>query len=1142
MNTLHLKSKLFLTLFLLLAIPVTVLFTKESQDIIKKAQEIKSRERGKFSEIAQPQFKQGEVIVKFKDQGSQIKAKTSLNKTLDKEAINFSDLEDSSIPPSLKNINSKYKIEKIEKVFKGADTPKEELAKLKQKFSQQIAKGERKINEKELLKVDLSRTHKLTFDKNVPLEQIIQELSQNPDVEYAEPNYLFKTQLVPNDPYYLDHYPDNVGSRDPNWNPSYDYQWNLKKINMEQAWDISTGSNSVTVAVIDTGIDYTHPELGGCTLIQVNNNQCARIAPGYDFVNSDNDPMDDMGHGTHVAGIIGAVSNNGQGTAGIDWQAKIMPVKVLDLYSGTLNNVINGILYAANNNASIINMSLGFGPVRNIPQSLKDSLDYAYDLGVILIAAAGNENSEITKGYWPANYYKVISVSATDPSDLKASFSNYGMRIDITAPGVEIISLKGKETDMYCPPSCNQRIINNEYYRANGTSFSAPHVSGFAGLLKAKNPSFNPEEIRNLLRIGTDDIGEVGFDQYNGYGRINAAKTVALNNIIPPTAVITSPNYLTNVNGIVNVIGTAMSRDTVSYTLLIGSGLYPTVWSTSGISLINGGRSSVVNDTLGVLDTGNLAEGIYSIKLEAINSGGAVSEWRTALYVDRSLHDGFPFVTNGNTWSSPLITDLNADGANELIFASEDANLYVVDSRSQLLNGWPKTVSTGIYASPAVADINADGKKEIIVSSRGMLYAFDYLANLLWSVPTGNNYNSPIVGKFTQKLNLEIMVMSYNGALEIYNNQGQRLLSQQIFNSGQGLINQAVYDMDKDGIDEIFAAGVINYYLSVYVFKVVGNEGNYNLTTVKNFSELSMCTNYSELFMNSPTIGDIDNDGKMDLVMSCSTTSFLGAWDIESGTLKWSYSWDNIQKEPLKLYPYPFYSPVTIANIDDDSQKELVVQVGLVDSSWKQVNFGIVVFEHDGQIKQGWPFKNNATAAVAPPIVADLDNDRVNEIIAGEGSALEDVGSNVYALKADGSMVPGWPKITNGGVRSSAAIGDLDNDQKLEVAVGSTDYKLYVWDTEGNISKQNFDWPKFMHDEFNTGVYLDFSSSPTPTPSCSLGPSGDLNCNGRIDVFDLTLLLGNFGSTSFPTGDLNGNGRVDVFDLTILLGNFGRSG
>jgi thermitase len=292
---------------------------------------------------------------------------------------------------------------------------------------------------------------------------------------YFEPIIEFKAQFIPNDPY-------------------YPYQWALQKIQADWAWNTTTGNRSILVAVIDTGIDYNHPDLAA------NYN-----ASGYNWVNNDADPMDDNGHGTHVAGIIAAVLNNSLGIAGVA-QVQIMAEKALNATGfGTDVECAEAIINATDWGAKILSCSWG-GDEGS--QLLHDAIQYAYGQGALIVAAAGNTAS--TAKTYPAAYTEVIGVTATDQYDQLASFSSYGDWVELAAPGVQILST----------------YLNDSYVYLSGTSMACPYVSGVAALIWSQFPNATRDWVRAQLRVTADDLGLPGFDPYYGYGRINARKAV----------------------------------------------------------------------------------------------------------------------------------------------------------------------------------------------------------------------------------------------------------------------------------------------------------------------------------------------------------------------------------------------------------------------------------------------------------------------------------------------------------------------------------------------------------------------------------------------------------------------------------------
>jgi thermitase len=312
---------------------------------------------------------------------------------------------------------------------------------------------------------------------NVPAgkaDEFLDKLNADPDVELAQPDYVRTIDATPND-------------------PSYGSQWHLPNVQAPQAWDITKGSTSRTIAIVDTGVDLNHADLQG-----------GKLVAGYDFVNGDSVPQDDHGHGTHCAGIAAANTNNATNVAGLDWNAKIMPLKVLDAGgSGYDSDIIDAIYYAADHGANVISMSLGGGT--NNP-AFQSAIDYAWGKGLIIVAAAGNSNTSV-KSY-PAAYNNVIAVASTTSANVRSSFSNYGSWVDVAAPGSSILSLKlgGGTTTM------------------SGTSMATPLVAGLATLAWSKNLGYTNTAVRDRIFNTCDVISGTGT--YWTYGKVNAYRAV----------------------------------------------------------------------------------------------------------------------------------------------------------------------------------------------------------------------------------------------------------------------------------------------------------------------------------------------------------------------------------------------------------------------------------------------------------------------------------------------------------------------------------------------------------------------------------------------------------------------------------------
>lgn len=358
--------------------------------------------------------------------------------------------------------------------------------------------------------------YQLQVPEDVSVEEMLYLLEQNSDVEYAEPNYFRRlAQVTPDDPFFSDQYalynPGGV------FGPPSSPQSGTARADIyaREGWEETWGNESVIIAILDTGADFNHPDLDG-----------QLFSNGYDFINDDPDPIDDHGHGTIVAGIAAAKTNNGEGIAGVAWNCKILTIKIVDNTGWTdVSTEIDGITWAILNGADVINLSLG-GP--GVSQSEQDAIRAAYNNGIVVVAAAGNDG---VATYYPAAYPECMAVASTNSSDERVTFlntatdplpweSNYGPEIDIAAPGDWVLSLY--PTSLTTPPFL-------PYIWASGTSLSTPHVAGLAALIRSIKPELSAEDIMNVIRYTADDVNSAtyeGRDDYIGYGRINMERAL----------------------------------------------------------------------------------------------------------------------------------------------------------------------------------------------------------------------------------------------------------------------------------------------------------------------------------------------------------------------------------------------------------------------------------------------------------------------------------------------------------------------------------------------------------------------------------------------------------------------------------------
>ncbi len=387
--------------------------------------------------------------------------------------------------------------------------------------------------------------------------QVQQELQRLPQVRYVEQDAVASAAFTPNDPAFND--PTKV--------------YAPQQIGAPGAWDSTTGAG-VIIAILDTGIDFTHPEFAG------------RLVAGWDFVQQDADPSDDHGHGTHVAGIAGAAIDNGIGIAGMAGSAQIMPIKVLDASAnGWWSAVAAGIHWAVDQGAQVINLSLS-GSISS--QALVDAIAYAHDHDVVVVSAAGNENTAAPR--YPASLNHVLSAGATTSSGQRWTLSNFGGNLDVMAPGATVYS------------TAWQASIPAGYRFMSGTSMAAPHVAGLAALLLSLDPTLTPDAIADTLMQTSQDMGDPGFDAYTGAGLINAAAAVAT--LLPP------PPCVTGLEGLV-------------YRDFDGDGLRDAGepgWSGLQAALVSAGDRQIVaqaeTDAAGIYHFSDVPPGAYLIDID----------------------------------------------------------------------------------------------------------------------------------------------------------------------------------------------------------------------------------------------------------------------------------------------------------------------------------------------------------------------------------------------------------------------------------------------------------------------------------------------------------------------------------------------
>ncbi|MGE5437758.1 MAG: S8 family peptidase, partial [Syntrophothermus sp.] len=472
--------------------------------------------------------------------------------------------------------------------------------------------------------VRISRIIKIEFDKEVSEYNFTSMVGNNPDIEYYEKSVLLKVDDVPND-------------------SLVNEQWGLRKIQAFDAWNLTKGKEGILIGIIDTGIDYLHPDLknkislnNGEVGIDINgkdkrnnnidddNNGFIDDFMGWDFTDRvgfpfdsaggdylgwDNNPNDDYGHGTYIAGICAGESNNKIGISGVAPNIKIINARAFDPEGyGEEDDAAAAILYAVQMGAKVINMSFGDNAFSYV---LKDVIQYAHSQNVVLVASSGNSGSNLP--HYPSGYSEVISVGNSTVEDYVSSNSNYGSTLDLVAPGSLITTTS----------------MDSGYSTVSGTSASAPFVSAAAALILSLQ-DFTNDEVVQILKTTSDDILETGWDERSGAGRLNLLKALSIN--APSKVTFNYPHQdFATLQDTISINTTILSAYFIRYELLYGVGLNPDSWTK-----LTEGQNQIVNQNIFTLNSKNLADTSYTFRIVVYLNNGRTLEERINFYVDRT--------------------------------------------------------------------------------------------------------------------------------------------------------------------------------------------------------------------------------------------------------------------------------------------------------------------------------------------------------------------------------------------------------------------------------------------------------------------------------------------------------------------------
>ncbi|HET7544768.1 MAG TPA: S8 family serine peptidase [Polyangiaceae bacterium] len=836
---------------------------------------------------------------------------------------------------------------------------------------------------------ELVNVYRMDLPPTADLEVAMADLRADPHVEYVHPNYVAHLVYTPNDPYW-----SSSGS----WGQPRADQWDLKLMHTSAAWDATRG-NGVVVAVVDTGVDINHPDLAGNVWtnpgeipdngLDDDRNGFIDDVHGWSVLGNNNNVDDNIGHGTHVAGTIAAQDNNGIGVAGIAPDAKIMPVQVFS-FSSDAFTLSQGLLYAANNGADVINNSWEICS-SSCPSVavVEDAVRTAHAAGAVVVFAAGNEGANIRERS-PQNLPETIVVSATTPGDTRAEFSNFGL-VDVAAPGsgdpndanvIEpaygILSLKA--ATCLEPWICNpDRLVGDHYVRLSGTSMAAPHAAGVAALVLGLHPTYSPEQVRQVLRRTSIDANGNGYDSDLGYGRIDTAKLST--EPTPLEALIQAPRVLQTAQ--LPILGKANGAQFQKYVLEYGKGSAPATWTT-----ITSSTTPVTTGTLGTWDASKLADGDYSFRLSAYKTNGTRYEDLHLLTVDRVvLSSPTPNVTLA-TGDIPIVGI-----ANPGTFKSFKVRVQTFDAGTAvnanlaLTNGGKLPVASGVLAVWHAQNIAAGHYRVILdvtntdgsVVSENVVLIVDPLLHAAWPV------SLPI---------------------SLYQDRGPAPPSEPI----------ALSDLDGDGKAEVLAG---------FGDKVTVFRGDGSVLPGWPQSVIAAENSFGTV-KGMPIAGDIDGDGAKEVIVA-TVEGYIYVWG-RNGVSK--PGWPRLISYTTEWGPNAAYLSLSLGDVDRNGVLDLVAT--------DATQTGVHVFKGNGSYLPGWPV-SSWQGIKTPATVADLNKDGKNEVVIG----VDGNPAQLVVLSANGSVLTGWPKTimtsSNGSTGSYPVVGDLDDDGDLEIAALTCD-------------------------------------------------------------------------------------------------------
>ncbi|MCP5062984.1 MAG: S8 family serine peptidase, partial [Ignavibacteriae bacterium] len=827
------------------------------------------------------------------------------------------------------------------------------------------------------LNSDLDRFVSITIPKDIDPNSFIQNLANNSNIESVSKSVTYKICNAPTDSLYLE-------------------QWGLQSINAPEAWDlIPQNPKEIILAVIDTGIDYEHPDLKN--VIYINSGEIGTDEfgqdkstneidddgngfvddfRGWDFVNKlnifpaelqddftdwDNNPFDENGHGTQISGIIGAEHNN-IGIAGVNPNIKLLNIRGFDKNgSGEEDDIASAILYAVKMGAKVINMSFGDEIYSEV---LKDVIQYAYSKGVVLVGSSGNSASDLP--HYPSGFNEVISVGSIQENDALSSFSNFGSTIDLVAPGSLIMTTS----------------LDNTYKEVNGTSASTPFVSGTAAILLSIKDDISNEEVKQVLKSTSIDLGDEGWDIKYGAGKLNLLKAIEL--LVPSEIKINAPiqdYYVTDDN--LDIIITVLAPSFQNFTLYFGIGYNPTDWQNLEIDT---GNEQVLNKIISSLDVSNLADTVYTVRLLVDLINGTTVEERTNFHIDRTTPEVlfatlFPALLNGKeTFQASIATD-----------DLTTAKLYFRQANSDQMFDF----------------IYLDGLATVSRFTKKTHYGFIPLDK----IETNNEYE--FYFEVTNRAELKTTQRAEDGNNYVLSN---------VLSINPKPIENKSYTLP---LGRIFHAPIsIGNFREPFIL-LNENETSANLSIFK--KDQQKFTKVDSINNRIPvSVGDFNNDGKTDIL-----SLFVKNGFIETQTELNKIEFTNVFSDSSGNF-WPAYAD----DIDGDNKTEIIAfSSDTTITIWEVQNDFILIEEKVlvNFLPKVSPSVTKSIFRTNKVLVDDFNNDSINEILTtdnfGRIITFNITGQNQYE---DGTVTEHFYPFES---KSNIAKGDFNSDGIIDVAI-----------------------------------------------------------------------------------------------------------